>query len=165
MFPLFPLLFAMKWWGQMPWSLLFEKENIKIWLSSLYYIERTTSFYYAIRTLPYVLFKFLLWFCVLVTQSCPTLCDLTDCTPPGFSVHGILQARVLEWIAIPFSRGTSQPRDWTLVSCLTGRFFTIWATGKSLILGKSLLSVISNNIAVLKFRFSDFTPPLLLIIT
>ena len=72
---------------------------------------------------------------VLVTQSCPTLCDPTDCSPPGFSVHGILQARILEWIAIPFSRGTSQPRDWTLVSCLTGRFFTIWASGKSL-LGK-----------------------------
>ena len=69
--------------------------------------------------------------CVLVTQSCPTLCDPTDCSPPGFSVHGILQARILEWIAIPFSRGTSQPRDWTQVSCLTGRFFTIWATGKS----------------------------------
>ena len=64
---------------------------------------------------------------VLVTQSCLTLCDPTDCSPPGFSVHGILQVRILEWIAIPFSRGTSPPRDWTLVSCLTGRFFTIWA--------------------------------------
>ena len=67
---------------------------------------------------------------VIVTQSCPTLCDPTDCSLPGSSVHGILQARILEWIAIPFSRRTSQPRDWTLVSCLTGRFFTIWATGK-----------------------------------
>ena len=69
---------------------------------------------------------------VLVAQSCPTLCDPMDCSPPSFSVHGILQARILEWIAIPFSGGTSQPRDWTLVFCLTGRFFTIWATGKSI---------------------------------
>ena len=44
---------------------------------------------------------------VLVTQSCPTLCDPTDCSPPGFSVHGIFQARVLKWVAISFSRGSS----------------------------------------------------------
>ena len=69
--------------------------------------------------------------CVLVTQSCPTLCDPTTCSPPGFSVHGILQARILEWIVIPFSRGSSQPKDRTLVSCITGRFFTVRATGKS----------------------------------
>ena len=48
---------------------------------------------------------------VLVSQSCPTLCDPMDCSPPGSSVHGILQARILEWVAIPFSRGSSQPRD------------------------------------------------------
>ena len=60
--------------------------------------------------------------CVLVTQSCPTLCDSRDCSSPGISVHGILQARILEWIAIPFSRGTSQPRDQTLVFCTAGRF-------------------------------------------
>ena len=67
---------------------------------------------------------------VLVAQSCLTLCDPTNCSLPGFSVHGILQAKILEWIAIPFSRGTSQPRDRTLVSWLIGRFFTIWATEK-----------------------------------
>ena len=67
--------------------------------------------------------------CVLVAQSCPTLCDPMDCSPPpGSSVHGILQARILGWVAIPFSRGSSQPRDWTWVSCIAGRFFTIWAT-------------------------------------
>ena len=66
------------------------------------------------------------------TQSCPILFDPVDCSLPGFSVHGILQARILEWIAIPFSRGTSQPRDRTLVSCLAGRFFTVWTTGKSI---------------------------------
>ena len=48
---------------------------------------------------------------VLVAQLCLTLCDPMDCSPPGSSVHGILQARILEWIAIPFSKGSSQPRD------------------------------------------------------
>ena len=48
---------------------------------------------------------------VLVTQSCLTLCDLMDCHPPGSSVHGISQARILAWVAIPFSMGSSQPRD------------------------------------------------------
>ena len=63
----------------------------------------------------------------LVTQSCPPLCKM-DCSPPGSSVHGILQARILEWIAMPSSRGSSQPRDQTQVSCIAGRFFTFWAT-------------------------------------
>ena len=51
--------------------------------------------------------------CWLVTQSCPTVCDPMDCSPPGSSVHGILQARRLEWVALPFSRGSAQPRDGT----------------------------------------------------
>ena len=65
---------------------------------------------------------------VLVGQSCPTVCDPMDCSPLGSSVHGISQARTLGWFAIPFSRGSSWPRDWTQVSCTAGRFFTIWAT-------------------------------------
>ena len=48
---------------------------------------------------------------VLVPQLCPTVCDPMDCRSPGSSVHGILQARILEWVAMPFSRGSSQPRD------------------------------------------------------
>ena len=64
----------------------------------------------------------------LVTQSCPTLYDPMDYSPSGSSVHGILQARVLEWVAMPSSRGSSQPRDQTQVSHITGRFFTISAT-------------------------------------
>ena len=52
-------------------------------------------------------------------QLCPTLCNLIDCSPPGFSVHGILQARVLEWFAIPFSRGSSRPGNQTCVSCIS----------------------------------------------
>ena len=67
----------------------------------------------------------------LVPQSGLTLCDPVDCSPPGFSVHGILQARILEWIAIPFSRGSSQPGDRIQVSCIAGRFFTVWAAGNS----------------------------------
>ena len=63
-----------------------------------------------------------------VTQSCPTLCDPMDCSPPGSSVHGILQARILEWVAISFSRGPSQPRDQTQVSRIAGRRFNLWAT-------------------------------------
>ena len=65
---------------------------------------------------------------VLVAQSCLILCDPMDCSPPGSSVHEILQATVLEWVAISFSRGSSWPRDQTQVSCTAGRFFTDWTT-------------------------------------
>ena len=61
---------------------------------------------------------------------CLTLWDPMDCSLPGSSVHGIFQARVLEWVAISFSRGSSQPRDWTQVSCIAGIHFTIWGTGE-----------------------------------
>ena len=64
----------------------------------------------------------------LISQSCPTVCDPRDCSLPGTSVHGILQARVLEWVAMPSSRGSSQPRDQTQISHIADRFFTIWAT-------------------------------------
>ena len=58
-----------------------------------------------------------------VCQSCRTLCDPMDCSPPGSSVHGILQARMLEWVAILLSRGSYRPRDRTWFSCISGRFF------------------------------------------
>ena len=58
-------------------------------------------------------------------QSCLTLCDFMDCSPPGSSVHGILQARILEWVAMPSSRGSSRPRDRTCVSYVSG----IWQAG------------------------------------
>ena len=54
-----------------------------------------------------------MFLCVLVAQSCPTLCNPMDCSPPGSSVHRIFQSRILEWVAIAFSRRYSQPRDWT----------------------------------------------------
>ena len=68
---------------------------------------------------------------VLVTQLCLTVCHPMDYSPPGSSVHGILQGRILEWVAILFSRGSSLPRDRTQVSCVSGRCFTVWALGKS----------------------------------
>ena len=64
---------------------------------------------------------------MLVTQLCPTFCDPMDCNLPGSSVHGILQARILEWVAISFSRGSSLPGDCTQVSPIVGRSLTIWA--------------------------------------
>ena len=63
-----------------------------------------------------------------VAQSCPTLCDPMDCSPPGSLVHGIFQAWILEWVAIPFSRGSSRPRDRTQVSHIVSKRFTVWAT-------------------------------------
>ena len=69
--------------------------------------------------------------CAKSLQSCPTLCDPVDCSLPDSSVHRILQAKILEWVAISFSRGSSKPRDQTHISmfpALAGRFFTTSAT-------------------------------------
>ena len=63
-----------------------------------------------------------------VAQSCPTLCDPMDSSLPGSAIHGVFQARILEWAATSFSRGSSQPRDRTWVSCIADRCFTVWAT-------------------------------------
>ena len=64
----------------------------------------------------------------LVAQLCATLCNPMDCSLPGSSVHRILQARILEWVAMPSSGGSSPPKDQTQVSCIAGEFFTVWAT-------------------------------------
>ena len=72
-----------------------------------------------------------------VTQSCSSLCN-----PMDYTVHGILQARTLEWVAIPFSRGSSQPSDWIQVSHIADRFFTSWATGKPKNIGVGSLSLL-----------------------
>ena len=69
---------------------------------------------------------------VEVKSLSPALCDPVDCSQPGSSVHGILQARILEWVAIPFSRGSSWPKDQTQVSCIAGGFFTLWASREAL---------------------------------
>ena len=69
---------------------------------------------------------------VLSAQLCPALCDLMDCSPSGASVHGVLQARIMKWVAILFSRGYSQPGDLSQFSCIAGRFFTVCATREAL---------------------------------
>ena len=71
--------------------------------------------------------------CAKSLQSCPTLCDPMDCSLPGSFVHGILQARILEWVAMPSSRGSFWPRDWTCsscASCIAGGFLTAEPPGK-----------------------------------
>ena len=73
--------------------------------------------------------------CVLVAQLCLTLCDPLDYSLPGFSAHGVFQAGVVEWVAIPFSKWSSQPRDWTWFSCITDIVFSVWATRVTLKLG------------------------------
>ena len=76
-------------------------------------------------------------YCCLVTLSCPTLCHRMDCSLPGSSVHGISQARILQWAAISFSRGSSQPKDWNHVFCKFPAFQLDsyhWAIGKALYL-------------------------------
>ena len=86
---------------------------------------------------------------VLLAQSCPTLCDPTDSSPPGSSVHGILQVRILQWVAISFSRGSSQIRHQMWVSCIANRFFTIWATREAPIMwwasSNSLQALVANS--------------------
>ena len=72
------------------------------------------------------------WFC-LVAKSYLTLCDPKDCSPPGSSVHRISQARILEWVAISFSRGSSHPRDWAQVSCIGRWILYHWATREDII--------------------------------
>ena len=66
-------------------------------------------------------------------QSCPTLCNRVDCSPPDSSVHGVLQVRILKWVTMPSSRGSSHPRDWTQVFCIADGFFTVWATRETLL--------------------------------
>ena len=66
--------------------------------------------------------------CCLVAKSCLTLCHPMDCSPPGYSIHGISQARILEWVVISFSKGSSWPRDWTFISCIGRQIPYHWAT-------------------------------------
>ena len=83
---------------------------------------------------------------VLVAQLCLTLCNPMDCSLLGSSVHGILQVRILEWLAIPFSMASSQPSDRTQVSSIAGRFFTNKPSQKPLISSRNLLY---NNVPVI----------------
>ena len=71
--------------------------------------------------------------CVLNHLSCPTLCNPMDCSLPSSSVYGFLQARILEWVTMPFSRVSSLPRDWTRVSCVGRQLLYHWATREALL--------------------------------
>ena len=79
-----------------------------------------------------------------VAQLCPTLCDPMDCSLPGASVHGILQERILEWVAVPFSRGSSQPRDRTQVSELQADSLLPEPPGKPKNVGVGSLSLLEG---------------------
>ena len=99
-------------------------------LSSVHLFETpwTETHQTSLSTISQNLFKLMSIKLVLVTQPCLTLWNPMDCSPPSSPVHRILQAKILEWVAISFSKRSSQPRDWTQVSHIAGRFFTIWAT-------------------------------------
>ena len=89
--------------------------------------------------------------CIKVKVKCLLLSHVwlgkpMNCSLPGSSVHGILQAKILKWLAIPFSRGSSRPRDWTQFSCIAGRFFTAWDTRKPL----------SNDAGIYKNYIANF---------
>ena len=96
----------------------------------------------------------------LVAQSCLTLCDPMDCSLPGSSVHGILQGRILEWVAILFSRGSSWLRDWIWVSRIAGRFFTVWAIREALcVLWGYIISLHIQNFRQLSYSHLHPSPP------
>ena len=81
----------------------------------------------------YIIIKSMMVVGGLVTKSCPTLCNPMDCNLPGYFVYKFLQTRILEWVAISFSIGSSQPRDQTHVSCIAGGFFTDGTTREALL--------------------------------
>ena len=110
------------WAGEESW-IIFPRAQV-VGLSSDFFRLKMERFLYLRHIFTFSLVHFLK---VKVAQSCPTLCN-----PMDYTVHGILQARILEWVAFPFSRGSSQPSDWTQVSCIAGEFFTSWATKEDL---------------------------------
>ena len=96
--------------------------------------------------------------CANLLQLCRALCDPMDYTPLGSSVHSILQARILEWVAMPSSRGSFQPRDGTQVSCTAGGFFTIWATREVKHMGiyiKALENYLKYSVLMKHFYYCD----------
>ena len=125
------------WVGKIPWrrksnplqySCLENSMDRGVWWATVQGVTKRLIWlkgWAHISPVLYITFLWLFYFMCLVTQSCPTLYDPMDCSPLGSSVHGDLQARILEWVAMPSSMGSSQPRDGTQVSCIAGRFLTI----------------------------------------
>ena len=136
-----------------PTSLFYNfSQRISLWgLQSNHYFKGTENSC-IVMPLTWYRVKFIclflnFYFCTvlcLVAQLCPTLWDPMDCSPPGSSVCGILQARTLEWVAMLSSRGSSQPRDRTQVSHVVGRFFTIEPPGKPKNTGAGSLSLLQG---------------------
>ena len=90
---------------------------------------------------------------VLDTKLDRSLCNPMDCSPPGSSVHGILQVRILEWLAILFSRGSSWPRDQTQVSRIVGRRFTFWTAGEA---NELISQILFSGVSSLGWGVSHF---------
>ena len=115
-----------------PFRNLSQHQGLFQWASSSHHVDKVPELQLHNQSFQWIfradfLKDWLVWspcYPVVVVQVCPILCDPMVCSPPG---HGILQARILELVAIPFSRESSQIRDWTRVSCIAGRFFTFWA--------------------------------------
>ena len=122
----------MKWWDRMPWSLFSECWALsQLFHSPLSSIARPSLIIWGRKDAGRST-SMTICCCSLVTKSRPTLCNAMDCSPPGSSVHGILQARILEWIAISFSRGSSWPMEPTRVSCICRQILYLWATWEAL---------------------------------
>ena len=136
-------------WTELKWTKRMEVLCLIYWGSFILLSTMTAPFYVTNRNAqhsnfltssPAALFPFCSWdshLCVHAKwlHSCPTLCDSIDCSLPGASVHGILQARILEWVAMPSSRGSSSPRDWTCISYVSwdgSEFFTTSTTWEAL---------------------------------
>ena len=119
-----------KYWNELPWPPPGHLPNPGIKSVSLMSPALAGRFFTTSTTWEALLRYFV---CVLVAQKCLTLRDSIDCSLPHSSVHGILHSRILEWVTIPFSSGSSQPRDRTQVSSIAGGFFTIWGTREALL--------------------------------
>ena len=119
----------------------FYKITSQLWRK----IQRTIILWSVRPFFFYIITLWYTWEWVLVTQSCLILCAPLDCSLTVSSVHGILQARILEWVAIPFSKESSQSRDQTCVSCTVGRFFTTELPGKPMIQSLPWLSTPPNT--------------------
>ena len=101
--------------GSLLWKSIFGVKKYSVGVQKSFYFIENSSFLNEII----ILFKIIVY--CLVANLCPTLCDPMDYNPPSSPVHGISEARILEWVVISFSHGSSWPRDWTHVSC-TGRW-------------------------------------------
>ena len=121
-------MFSLWSWRAGPWMcilLVLFTLHVCTWNSYMYNIFHN-NFYINGHNHKYINFIYNYVLYMSVTQLCLTLCNPMNCSPPGFSGHGILQSEVLEWVAIPFSRESSLPRDWTQVSHIAWDFFLLY---------------------------------------